>query len=107
MRLYAALFLAALLGVSSQAAVAQSQDRPNILVIIVDDLRPEVAAYGDRIARTPNIDRLADTGVLFENAFAAVPVCGASRAALLSGRRPTANRFVRFDARWIQIYRMP
>ena len=99
MRLYAALFLAALLGVSSQAAVAQSRDRPNILVIIVDDLRPEVAAYGDRIARTPNIDHLADTGVLFENAFAAVPVCGASRAALFSGRRPTANRFVRFDAR--------
>ena len=99
MRRYAALFLTALLGVSSQAAVAQSRDRPNILVIIVDDLRPEVAAYGDRIARTPNIDRLADTGVLFENAFAAVPVCGASRAALMSGRRPTANRFLRFDSR--------
>ena len=99
MRLYAALFLTALLGVSSQVAVAQSRDRPNILVVIVDDLRPKVAAYGDQIAHTPNIDQLADTGVLFENAFTAVPVCGASRAALFSGRRPTANRFLRFDSR--------
>ena len=99
MRLYTALFLTALLGVPSQTAVSQSRDLPNILAIIVDDLRPEVAAYGDRIAHTPNIDQLADTGVLFENAFTAVPVCGASRAALFSGRKPTANRFIRFDSR--------
>jgi iduronate 2-sulfatase len=99
MRWHAALFLAVLLGVSSQEVLAQNPDRPNVLVIVIDDLRPKVAAYGDQIALTPNIDRLANTGVLFENAFAPVPVCGGSRAAMFSGRRPTADRFIRHDAR--------
>ncbi|MGI9259628.1 MAG: sulfatase [Gammaproteobacteria bacterium] len=68
-------------------------------MIIVDDLRPEVAAYGDQIALTPNIDRFAETGVLFENVFSSVPVCGASRASMFSGRSPTTNRFIRHDSR--------
>ncbi len=80
-------------------ATAQTSTRPNILFIIVDDLRPEIGAYGDEVAHTPNIDRLAATGFLFENAFAVVPVCGASRAAMLSGRKPTTHRFVSYDAR--------
>jgi len=99
MKWYAALFLTMAVGLLFQGALAQSTDRPNVLVIIVDDLRPEVATYGDQVVRTPNIDRLAETGVLFENAFTAVPVCGASRAALFSGRRPTTSRFLRFDSR--------
>jgi len=91
--------VASLLGLLSLVTVAQDSDQPNVLVIIVDDLRPEVAAYGDQIALTPNIDSLAETGVLFENAFTAVPVCGASRAALLSGRKPTTARFLNFNSR--------
>lgn len=84
---------------SDRAAVAQRKDHPNVLIIIVDDLRPEVAAYGDQLALTPNIDELANTSVMFEQAFAAVPNCGASRAALLSSRKPTANRFLTYDSR--------
>ena len=91
--------LACLLGLLSLSTFAQNPVKPNVLVIIVDDLRPEVAAYGDQIAHTPNIDYLAETGVLFENAFTAVPVCGASRAALLSGKKPTTNRFVDYNSR--------
>ena len=83
----------------SPMASAQTGTRPNILFIIVDDLRPEIGAYGDEVAHTPHIDRLAASGFLFENAFAVVPVCGASRAAMLSGRKPTTNRFLGYDAR--------
>ena len=88
-----------LLGFLSLSTFAQNSVKHNVLVIIVDDLRPEVAAYGDQIAHTPNIDYLAETGGLFENAFTAVPVCGASRAALLSGKKPTTNRFVDYNSR--------
>ena len=99
MRKFLVSSVASLLGLLSLVTVAQDSAQPNVLVIIVDDLRPEVAAYGDQIAITPNIDSLAETGVLFENAFTAVPVCGASRAALLSGRKPTTARFLNFNSR--------
>jgi len=86
-------------GLLASMASAQPSQPPNILFIIVDDLRPEIGAYGNAIVHTPNIDRLAASGFLFENAFALVPVCGASRAAMLSGRKPTTNRFLSYDAR--------
>ncbi|GMR22225.1 MAG: sulfatase [Acidobacteriota bacterium] len=88
-----------LFALASPTASAQMGTQPNVLFIIVDDLRPEIGTYGDEVAHTPNIDRLAASGFLFENAFAVVPVCGASRAALLSGRKPTTNRFLSYDAR--------
>lgn len=69
-------------------------EQPNIIMIIVDDLRPVIGAYGDEKAHTPNIDRLARQGITFNRAFANVPVCGASRASLLTGLRPTKNRFL-------------
>ena len=78
---------------------AQDGERPNVLLIIVDDLRPLVGAYGDNLAQTPHIDELAASGVVFENAFASVPICGASRASFLSGRKPTTNRFLNFSSR--------
>ena len=77
----------------------QETDPPNVLFIIVDDLRPSIGAYGDPVAYTPHIDQLASRGFVFKNAFASVPVCGASRASLLSGRRPTANRFLEYNSR--------
>lgn len=72
---------------------------PNVLIVIIDDLRPGVAAYGDQVARTPHIDELAEAGVVFEEAFATVPNCGASRASLFSSRKPTASRFLTYDSR--------
>ena len=99
MKYCAKILLIALIATLSQVAVAQRTDRPNVLIIIVDDLRPEVAAYGDQVVLTPNIDDLANTGVMFEQAFAAVPNCGASRAALFSARKPTTSRFITYDSR--------
>jgi len=74
-------------------------DRPNVLFIAVDDLRPELACYGKQHIHSPNIDRLAATGVLFERAYCMVPTCGASRASLMTGIRPARRRFVSYLAR--------
>jgi len=73
--------------------------RPNILFIMVDDLRPQFAAYGHTGMATPAMDRLSSEGVVFKHAFVNVPVCGASRASLLTGLRPTSTRFVNYLAR--------
>lgn len=71
----------------------QAADRPNILFIAVDDLRPTLGVYGDAVAQTPHLDRLAKQGGLFERAYCNVPVCGASRASLMAGVRPGYDRY--------------
>jgi len=70
---------------------------PNILFIAVDDLRPELGVYGAIHIQSPNIDRLANEGLMFTKAYCNVPVCGASRASLMTGIKPTKNRFVGFN----------
>lgn len=77
------------------------ENRPNVLFIAVDDLRPELACYGRNHIHSPNIDQLAKSGVLFERAYCMVPTCGASRASLMTGLRPARNRFVNYLA-WAQ-----
>ncbi len=71
------------------ASVADTPSRPHILFIAVDDLKPTIGAYGDRTARTPNLDRLAARGLLFKNAYCNQAVCAASRNTLLVGSRST------------------
>ena len=78
---------------------AYAAKKPNILFIAVDDLRPELGCYGSTVAQSPNIDQLAESGTLFERAYCQVPVCGASRASLMTGMYPTANRFVTYYSR--------
>ena len=73
--------------------------RPNVLFIAVDDLRPEFGAYGRGHIVSPNLDALANAGTLFRNAYCNVPVCGASRASILTGMRPLRDRFVDYDCR--------
>ncbi len=73
-------------GLLSSAAAA---DRPNVLLICVDDLKPLLSCYGDTRIKTPNIDRLAARGVLFERAFCNQAVCAPSRNALMTGLRPS------------------
>lgn len=65
-----------------------TEAKPNVLLICVDDLKPTIGCYGDRHAKTPNIDRLAARGMLFERAFCNQAVCAPSRNALLTGLRP-------------------
>ncbi len=62
--------------------------KPNILLICVDDLKPLLGCYGDTRVKTPNIDRLAARGVLFERAFCNQAVCAPSRNSLMTGLRP-------------------
>ncbi|TVQ21376.1 MAG: iduronate sulfatase [Spirochaetaceae bacterium] len=71
----------------------------NVLMISVDDMRPLLGAYGCPEMITPHIDRLCAEGVRFTRAYCQVPVCGASRASLLTGVRPTADRFVSYASR--------
>jgi arylsulfatase A-like enzyme len=68
--------------------------KPNILFIAVDDLRCQLGCYGNEQMITPNIDSLASGGVKFNRAYCQVPVCGASRASIMTGVRPTRERFV-------------
>lgn len=75
------------------ALPANAGERPNVLMIAVDDLRPEMACYGAEGLVTPNFDRLARRGARFERAYCNIAVCGASRASLLTGLRPTPDRF--------------
>lgn len=74
-------------------------DPPNVLFIAVDDLRPELGCYGKQHMHSPNIDKLAASGTLFRNSYCNIPVCGASRASLLTGLRPTLTRFKTYTSR--------
>ena len=64
-------------------AMAQRPQRLNVLMIAVDDLRPELGCYGSPIVKSPNIDRLALLGVLFRRAYCQQAVCSPSRSSLL------------------------
>ncbi|MDF1742039.1 MAG: sulfatase [Verrucomicrobiales bacterium] len=69
-------------------SVSFGSERPNILFIAVDDLRPELATYGAKV-QTPNLDRLAASGIRFDRAYCNQAVCGASRLSLMGGLYPT------------------
>ncbi|UGU15948.1 sulfatase [Sinomicrobium kalidii] len=64
--------------------------KKNILFIAVDDLRPELGCYGATYMKTPNIDKLARQGMLFENAYCQQAVCAPSRNSIMTGLRPDA-----------------
>ena len=66
--------------------------QPNVIFILTDDQGPWAAGCcGNDEVRTPNIDRLAETGVRFENFFCTSPVCSPARASLMTGRIPSAH----------------
>jgi N-sulfoglucosamine sulfohydrolase len=70
--------------------LAGAAARPNIVWIVGEDLGPELGCYGDKYARTPNIDNLASQGARFTRAFTHAPVCAPSRSGLITGRYPTS-----------------
>ena len=81
------------MGGNSQAGETEQTGKKNVLFLIMDDLRTELNCYGVKYMKTPNIDKLASEGVMFENAYCNIPVSGASRASLFSGLRPGNTRF--------------
>jgi len=77
----------------SLAAAEVASHRPlNVLMIAVDDLRPDIGCYGSAVAKTPNIDRLAARGVVFGHAYCQQAVCSPSRTSLMTGQRPDVTR---------------
>ena len=70
------------------AIVSRADNRPNVLMICVDDLKPTLGCYGDAVALTPHIDALASRGVQFNAAYCNQAVCSPSRNALMTGLRP-------------------
>ena len=70
---------------SLSASASTSRDRPNILLLMLEDLSPRLGAYGDPVAVTPNIDRLATQGVRYTNVYATAGVCAPSRASIITG----------------------
>ncbi|MFW5682881.1 MAG: sulfatase, partial [Phycisphaeraceae bacterium] len=89
--LAAPLLLSPLTDAAAEPTAPESP--PNVLMIIVDDLRPELPAYGVDRVHSPNLDRLAGQSVVFERAYCQTPICGPSRASFLTGLRPEGNRF--------------
>jgi arylsulfatase A-like enzyme len=94
-RKFITLAAASLVGACSDAATITgnaSGKKPNIILVMVDDLNDWVGAMnGHPQARTPNIDRLAQSGTLFSNAHAQAPVCGPSRTSLMTGLLPSTT----------------
>lgn len=72
-------------------SLAADAKKPNVLFIISDDLNNLLGCYGDPLAKTPNIDKLAKRGVLFEKAYCTFPLCGPSRNSMLTGLYPNST----------------
>ena len=73
------------------ALCADAQSKPNILILAIDDLRPELACYGASHIHSPNVDRLAATSMQFDQAYAQQAVCLPSRISLFTGMRPNST----------------
>ena len=80
----AMFFTASVLLACLQASAA---DRPNLLILLTDDQRWDaMGCAGNSIIQTPELDRLAEEGVLFTNAFVTSSICAASRASIFTGQ---------------------
>lgn len=90
----AATFASFAWGVDHNANTVNSspRQRPNVLFIAVDDLRPVLGCYGDKTAVTPHLDRLASRGTVFQHAYCQQALCSPSRLSLLTGKRPDTTR---------------
>ena len=92
--LFRTLTAAATLLTGCALTTAQADNAPaqNVLLILVDDLKPELGCYGSEVIQTPHMDQLAADGSLFEHHYVQQAVCGPSRASMLSGLRPDQTK---------------
>ncbi|MFZ4262046.1 sulfatase [Sphingobacterium sp. HJSM2_6] len=97
------VFLSILTQANSISA-QQKQKRPNVLFILVDDLKPAIHGYGDTYAHTPHMDQLIKEGVRFDRAYSNQAVCVASRNSLLLGSRSTSTGLYDFGRNFRQFY---
>ncbi len=73
-------------------AAERPPQKPNILFIAVDDLRPELGCYGKDYIKSPNIDRIAKAGMVFNHAYCQQAVCSPTRSSLMTGTRPDTTK---------------
>ena len=92
-KLMSRIKIALLLLLCCGTSLCGDETRPNVLLIAVDDLRPEINSFDAQAMVTPNVDRLARSGVRFTRAYCSIATCGASRASLMTSLRPTPDRF--------------
>ena len=86
------------------AVFVSAADKPNVLILLVDDLKPTLGCYGDEFAVSPNIDRLAEMGTRFDLAYCNQSVCMASRYNLMLGSRSSSTGFYSFGTQFREIY---
>ena len=86
------------------AVFASAADKANVLLLLVDDLKPTLGCYGDEVAVSPNIDRLAAMGMRFDLAYCNQSVCMASRYNLLLGSRSSSTGFYSFGTQFREVY---
>ncbi|GAB5561407.1 MAG: sulfatase [Synoicihabitans sp.] len=101
MQNYAKLLFSLIL--TAVVLTAGAKDRPNVLFIAIDDLRPELGCYGSDIAQSPHIDALANQGMLFERAYCQEAICSPSRASLMTGARPDTIGVVENSAKFREL----
>lgn len=85
------LELLALIFVAYSPCLVSAADQPNILWVTSEDHGPEMGCYGDKLARTPNVDSLAVKGMIFKHAWSIAPVCAPARTAIISGMYPSSS----------------
>ena len=76
----------------THATPSEENKRLNVLFISVDDFRPEIGCYGNTVAKTPHIDRIAKAGMIFGRAYCQQAVCSPSRTSMLTGLRPDTTK---------------
>jgi arylsulfatase A-like enzyme len=84
--------LPAIVLIAAAIAASAASAPPNVVFLCVDDLKPELGCYGSKVAKTPNMDRLAARGTLFERHYVQQAVCAPSRASMFTGLRPDTTR---------------
>lgn len=109
MILFKYIFISVLFFLATQVQAAQEKSKPNIIVIMTDDQGQWTLGAYEKHMKTPNIDYLADQGVLFNNAMTPAPVCSAARASFHTGKMPSQHGVYDFlsegngfDDKWLQ-----